>query len=199
MTAVVFAVPSSREGVLRAAGRALVVDDPLSPADAIILPEWAGAAGAIDTADLVRAGIATHVAVIPGAPRLAELELARRGVAYQSETEDLVQMLRALGVHDIEVIQVQATGTGSEGQVVPIWCQQHRIRSVVVVSAPDHGRRLRRVLRRSMDPRATRVFVRSARFSEFDPDRWWTTRDGARSEIVELQKLLLDVVRHPLS
>jgi hypothetical protein len=32
--------------------------------------------------------------------------------------------------------------------------------------------------------------------SSFDPDRWWESRDGVKTEIVELQKLLLDVVLH---
>jgi hypothetical protein len=45
----------------------------------------------------------------------------------------------------------------------------------------------------------TRVMVQPARYSPFDPDRWWETRDGVRTEIVELQKLMLDVVLHPLS
>jgi hypothetical protein len=36
-------------------------------------------------------------------------------------------------------------------------------------------------------------------YSEFDPDRWWQTRDGARIGLVELQKLLLDLARHPIS
>jgi hypothetical protein len=44
-----------------------------------------------------------------------------------------------------------------------------------------------------------RVMVQPARYSIFDPDRWWETRDGVRSEIVELQKLVLEVVLHPLS
>jgi hypothetical protein len=45
----------------------------------------------------------------------------------------------------------------------------------------------------------TRVMVQPARYSVFDPDQWWKTRDGVRSEIVELQKLVLEVVLHPLS
>jgi hypothetical protein len=45
----------------------------------------------------------------------------------------------------------------------------------------------------------TRVTVQPARYSDFDPDGWWETRGGARTEIVELQKLLLDVVLHPMS
>jgi hypothetical protein len=67
----------------------------------------------------------------------------------------------------------------------------------VVVTTSDHTRRLRRVLRRSMDGHATRIAVRAARYSPFDPDRWWETRTGARTGIVELQKLLFDVARHP--
>ena len=50
-----------------------------------------------------------------------------------------------------------------------------------------------------MRGQATRVDVRASRYSRFDPDRWWSTREGARTGIVELQKLLFDVVRHPIS
>ncbi len=32
---------------------------------------------------------------------------------------------------------------------------------------------------------------------EFDPDSWWQTRGGQRTEAVESQKLLIDVLRHP--
>jgi hypothetical protein len=32
-----------------------------------------------------------------------------------------------------------------------------------------------------------------------DPDRWWKTRGGVRTEIIELQKLLLDFTLHPIS
>jgi len=45
----------------------------------------------------------------------------------------------------------------------------------------------------------TRVTAHSARYSEFDPDRWWQSRRGIRTEVAELQKLLLDVVRHPIN
>jgi hypothetical protein len=50
-----------------------------------------------------------------------------------------------------------------------------------------------------MKAHPTRVMVQSARYSSFDPDHWWETRDGIRTEIVEFQKLVLDVVLHPMS
>jgi len=48
-----------------------------------------------------------------------------------------------------------------------------------------------------MEGRGITVIVSSTRYSNFKPDQWWHTRDGARTEIEELQKLLLNVVRHP--
>jgi hypothetical protein len=41
--------------------------------------------------------------------------------------------------------------------------------------------------------------VHTTAFSDFDPERWWETHDGVRTEIQGLEKLLVDVVLHPLS
>jgi hypothetical protein len=97
-----------------------------------------------------------------------------------------------------DVVEIPRTdvGTQGEGQVLPPWCDQHQFRSVVFVAARDHSRRLRRVLDRVMKGHATRVTVQPARYSSFDPDRWWETRVGVRTEIIELQKLVLDAALH---
>jgi hypothetical protein len=67
------------------------------------------------------------------------------------------------------------------------------------VTSTDHSRRLARVLRRSMRGHQTKVVVYPSRYSDFNPDRWWRTRQGLRTGIVESQKLLLDIVLHPTS
>jgi len=67
------------------------------------------------------------------------------------------------------------------------------------VAAKDHSRRLQRVFDRATKGHPTHVTVQAARYSSFDPDRWWETRGGVRTEIIELQKLLLDFVRRPFS
>src|SRR5215469_10408757 len=77
-------------------------------------------------------------------------------------------------------------------RVLPPWCDEHHLRSIVVVAAKDHSRGLQRVLERVMKGHPTRVAVQPARYSSFDPDRWWETRDVVRTEIIELQKLLLE-------
>jgi hypothetical protein len=45
----------------------------------------------------------------------------------------------------------------------------------------------------------TRVMVCSARYSMFNPDQWWESHGGIRTEMEEIEKLLLDIVRHPIS
>jgi hypothetical protein len=45
----------------------------------------------------------------------------------------------------------------------------------------------------------TLVTVRPARYSRFDPDRWWKTRGGVRAGITEFQKLVLEVILHPIA
>ena len=106
--------------------------------------------------------------------------------------------IRSLGIANTEQIP-RVEGTEDEGIVLPAWCEQQQLGSLVVVVSADHSRRLGRVLRRAMKGRRTSITVRRTRYSKFDPDRWWLTRGGVRTEVVELQKLLLDLVRHPLS
>ena len=197
--AAIVAVPSVREPVLRTAGWALVVNEPVVPADIIVVSLTSGGAGALEAADLVQSGIATRVAVFTDPPSGEDHEFIRRGLPYEDASAKQIRQLRWLGVTDI--LQIPRTDDGTEGEthVLPPWCDQHQFRSIVFVTARDHSRRLRRVLDRVMKGHSTRITVRPERYSSFDPDRWWETRDGVRTEIVEFQKLVLDVVLHPMS
>jgi hypothetical protein len=197
--AAIVAVPSIREPVLRTAGWALVVIDPVAPADIIVISSDSGGAGTLEAADLVQSGIATRVAVFADPPSGEDHEFIRRGLPYEDRAARQIRQLRRLGVTDVVQIPGTDAGTEAESQVLPPWCDQHQFRSIVFVASRDHSRRLRRVLDRAMKGHPTRVTVRPARYSIFDPDRWWETRAGVRTEIIELQKLVLDVVLHPMS
>ena len=185
--------------LLRAAGSALVSEDPLAPADIIVVPQWSQEPGAIEAADLVKAGIASRVAVLAEGGNPSTQELIRRGVLPPNNNVWLVSLLRYLGVADVEQIAESANGTENEGDVLPLWCDRHHYHTVVVLSTPDHSRRVKRVLDRSMRGHDTRIIIRYTRYSTYDPSRWWQSRDGTRTEIVEMEKLLLDIVRHPVS
>ena len=193
----IVAVPAVREPVLRAAGWALVVNEPVGVADIIVISLDSGGAGALETADLVKSGIATRVAVFTDPPSGEDLEFIRRGLPYEDESAKQIRQLGWLGVTDVVEIPRTEAGTEGEGQVLPLWCDHHELRSIVFVVGRDHSRRIRRLLDRIMKGHPTRVLVQPARYSSFDPDRWWETRSGIRTEIVEFQKLALDIVLHP--
>lgn len=185
--------------MLRSAGALLVADDAVPPSDIVVVATGADGAGALEAADLVREGAARTVAVFADPPDpVVDREFLRRGAPYEDAGERLVRQLRSLGVADVVVIPRPVAGTEDEGRVLPEWCDRNGFRSVVVVTTADHSRRLRRVLQRVMKGHRSSVTVRAARFSPFDPEHWWETREGARTGIFELQKLALDVVRHPL-
>lgn len=198
IAAAIIAIRPLREPVLRAAGWALVVDQPVGAADVIVLSIDSGGAGALEAADLVHSGVAKQVAVFADPPSSDDKEFIRRGLPYEDMAARQIRQLRALGVTDVVEIS-RVSGTDMEGEALPQWSDEHHFRSIVVVATKDHSRRLRRVLDRGMKGHPTQVTVRAARYSNFDPDRWWETRGGVRIEIVELQKLLLDFVMHPLS
>ena len=197
--AAIAALPSIRDPLFRSAGWALVVSEPVVPADIIIVSLDSGGAGALEAADLVQDGIATRVAVFSDPPSGEDHEFIRRGLPYEDAGARQIRQLRSLGVTDVVQIPRTDVGTEGEGQVLPPWCDQHQFRSIVFVAARDHSRRLRRAVDRVMKGHPTRVTIRPARYSSFDPDRWWETRGGIRTEIIELQKLMLDVVLHPPS
>jgi hypothetical protein len=169
--AAIFAVPFVREPVLRAAGWSLVVDEPVTRADIIVVSLDSGGAGVLEAADLVQNGVATRVAVFSDPLPGEALEFIRRKFPYEEWdwSARQIRQLRWLGVIDVMQIPKSDTGTEEEGRMLPSWCDQHQFRSVVFVVARDHSRRLRRVLNRVMKDHPTRVTVRPARYSSFDP------------------------------
>jgi hypothetical protein len=88
-------------------------------------------------------------------------------------------------------------GTGDEGQMLPQWADEQRLRSIVGVATKDHSRRLWRVLDRAMKGHPMHFTVQAARYSSFDPDRWWETRKGVRTEIAESPETLARLCAAP--
>src|SRR2546423_2682411 len=136
--ATIVGVPFVREPVLRAAGWALVVNEPVAPADIIVVSHDSGGAGALEAADLVQSGIATRVAVFTDPPSGEDHEFIRRGLPYEDAGARQIRQLRSLGVTDIMQIPRTEAGTEGAGQVLPPWCDQHQFRSIVFVAVMGH-------------------------------------------------------------
>jgi hypothetical protein len=197
-TTALMAIPRTRVATFRSLGRALVVNDPVTTADAIVISVDADSAGVLEAADMVRNGISNTVAVFAEPPGTSRLEFQRRGIRYDDDASRALVELESLGVKNPIRIPTPVDGTTAEGRVLSAWVNERGLRSVVMITTADHARRTRRVLRRALKDQQTRVAVRASRYSDFEPDAWWVTRTGIRTEIIELQKLLLDIVTHPL-
>ncbi|MFP5228688.1 MAG: hypothetical protein ACLGXA_13785 [Acidobacteriota bacterium] len=194
------ALPVTRNAALRAAARLLVTPQrSVHSADVIVVAIDAQGAGTLEAADLVHEGIASRVAVFDDPPTASDREFIRRGLPYDDRAAISVTQLHLLGVPNVERVPRYTSGSEQEGLLLPGWCIQRGYRSLVLVTSTDHSRRLARIMRRATRDRGITVVVLASRYSNFDPDRWWTTRYGARTEIIEFEKLLLDVVRHPFS
>ena len=178
----------------------MVADDPVEHPDVIVIAIDSHGAGALETADLVHSGVASRVAVfVDSSDATVETEFLRRGAADEGSTAQLIRQLKSLGIDTVDLVPGDVAGTEDEGPVLAKWCDQQRFHSALVVSTSDHSRRLRRLLRRSMKGHSTAVSVRSARYSAFKPEHWWESHGGTRTEIEEMEKLLFDFFRHPIS
>src|SRR4051812_33285773 len=98
--AAIVAVSSVREPVLRTVGWALVVNEPVAPADIIVISPESGGAGTLEAADLVQSGIATRVAVFADPPSGEDHEFIRRGLPYEDGAARQIRQLSWLGVTD---------------------------------------------------------------------------------------------------
>jgi microcompartment protein CcmK/EutM len=196
-TAVTLCIPASRHALLRSAGWALVAQDVPVKADIVVVSTDSLGAGVLEAVDLVKAGFAARVAIFDRRDTPMQRELMRRGAPYIDLKAFSTAVLRSQGVNDI-VLLPAVVGTADEGTILQQWCAANSIHSLLFVSVMDHSRRTRRVLERSLGSRGVRVMVRYARWSQFDPDSWWQSRNGQRVQIVESEKLLVDIVRHPL-
>ena len=175
----------------------LVAEDPPTRADIVIVSTDSLAAGILEASKLVDAGYASRVALFERSPSALQTELVRRGLPHVDLQATSIDLLHALGITGIELIP-PVVGTIDEGEVLRKWCAAKNIHSVLFVSVADHSRRTRRVLGRALGQHGIAVTVRWARFSQFDPDTWWQSRNGQRVEIMESQKLFVDVLQHPL-
>jgi hypothetical protein len=79
----IVAARSLREPVLRAAGWALVVNEPVASADIIVVSLDSGGAGALEAADLVQSGVSERAAVFMDPPSEEDHEFIRRGLPYE--------------------------------------------------------------------------------------------------------------------
>lgn len=182
-----------RVALLSWVGGQLIQDDPLRPADAIVVLSGGVPARELEAADLYREGIAKLV-LLPHDPESAgTAQLAARGVAMETELALRGRILQSLGVPPsaIVVLEPEIQSTDREAEVVAGYAASHGLSSLVVVTSALHSGRAKFVYRRLRTGQALQVTVRHARTDPNTPTSWWHSRVGLRDGLIEWQKLLL--------
>jgi uncharacterized SAM-binding protein YcdF (DUF218 family) len=162
----------ARHPIMRFVAESWVVDDPAAHADAIVVlgDDNFYADRATHAAELFRQGVAPEVVASgrrlrpsAGVSELIEHDLVERGVP-----KDKILSFS----HD-------ADSTKEEAEAVARLAQEHRWKSLVIVTSNYHARRARYIYQKIL-PAGIAVTVAGGRDGDFDPERWWEKRKSIK-------------------
>lgn len=168
----------ARRPLMRFAADFWVLDEPAVQSDALIVlgDDNYGGDRAFKAAELYRAGMAPVV--------VASGRLLRANV---SVADFMGHDLESFGVSASSIVKLahRAQNTQEEALEVAHLVQSRGWKRIQVVTSNYHARRVRFIYQQVL-PRGVSVRVSGARDSEFDPSRWWETRQGEKLFLSEL-------------
>lgn len=173
-------------------GRVLVVEDPLTSADAIVVLAGARADRWLEAVELRAAGHGEPIVLSRGARESGEAYLERRGIRLPGGADLARAAMVQLGVpaEAIVFLPGAADSTAEEAELVRRLAESSGWRRIIVVTSKQHTRRARFAFRRELRGTGIEPIVRPSRYDEADPAHWWRTRRGVRDTLFEWIKLV---------
>jgi uncharacterized SAM-binding protein YcdF (DUF218 family) len=182
-------------------GRWLIREDPLSSADVIFVLSGAMPPRAEEAAKVFHRGYAPEVWV--SRPENPASQLEALGIRYVGEEEYNREILVHEGVPDAVVHILPDSILNTEQEVREVAREMRRTgkRSVIIVTSPQHTRRVRALWKKLVGGNLTLV-VHAAYEDPFDADHWWrNTRDvfSVARETLGLMNVLASLPVRPHS
>jgi len=171
---------------LRLIGRALVVEDPVAKADAIVVVAGGTPSREDAAAALFREGLAPDVVLSnPLTPdRVRQLiTMGARRLDYQGESR-LVLEQRGVPAQAIVALPQPVKTTEAELKVVGELARSRGWRRVILVTSPQHSRRVKLVWSRQA-PTDIQSIVRVAQDDDSLDGDWWRQRRAAEAVLHE--------------
>ena len=169
---------AARHPLLRFAGEFWVVDEPSAPSDVLIVLGDDNYSGdrAFHAAELYREGVAPLV--------VASGRMLRQNVSMADVME---HDLQSFGVPATAIVKLshRAGNTRDEAVEAARLVQARGWKRVLVVTSNYHARRARFIYAKILPSKVT-LRVAGARDSEFDPLRWWESRQGQKLFLTEV-------------
>ena len=171
---------------LRLIGRALVVEDPIAKADAIVVVAGGTPSREDAAAALFREGLASNVVLSnPFTPdRVRDLiTMGVRRFDYQGEARVVLEH-RGVPAEAIVALPQSVKTTEAELKVVGELARSRGWRRVILVTSPQHSRRVKLAWSRQA-PADIQSIVRVAQDDEFLDGDWWRQRRAAEAVLHE--------------
>ena len=184
----------------RGAGRWLFREDPLAHADAIVVLSGGLPFRAEGAADVYQQGYAPLVWITkPDGP---QEELAELGVTYIGEEEYNRQAIVHRGAPEAAVQILPGVIIDTQQEIEEISAAMRRTgkRTVIIVTSPEHTRRVRALWQKLAGGNDLTLIVRGAAEDPVDLDHWWqNTRDtfSVLREYLGLMNVWLGLPVHP--
>jgi uncharacterized SAM-binding protein YcdF (DUF218 family) len=172
------------------AGHYLIVDDPLQPADAIIVLDG-GAERWLEGVELYREKVAPQIVLSPGMDRPAETRVRQMGIRYPVRVELAQDAMVQLGVPPsaIYILPKPVDNTADEASETKAAAVSRGWKHLVVVTSKYHTRRTLFAFQREFRGTGIHIQVHGSRYDRVTPDGWWRSRSDLRYVVSELQKL----------
>ncbi|MGA9882771.1 MAG: YdcF family protein [Candidatus Acidiferrales bacterium] len=173
----------------RGAGRWLIRENALRPADVIVVLSGAMPERAEEAARIFHLGYAHEVWLTH--PISPARQLAAMGINYAGEDDYNREVLIHEGVPAADISVLAGTIVDTEQEIGEIAPEMRRdgMTTAIIVTSPPHTRRVR-VLWRKLAPRNLHLIVRAAYEDPFDADHWWRDTHDALSVTREMLGLL---------
>jgi uncharacterized SAM-binding protein YcdF (DUF218 family) len=174
-----------------AAGRFLVVGDPPSPADAIVVLAGSYPDRILEAVELYKQGLAPRILICrdpdtTGFRRVTELGL---DVPRPYDINHMVAERLGVPPNAVEVLGRAADSTYAEAEVVLREALRRGYHTLIIVTSKYHTRRAGEIYR-FLAAGQVNIIVCPARDDDFQTEHWWRDRITTRRLIIEYQKWL---------
>ena len=175
----------------------LVVEDPLKPAQAIVVLSGRMPERAIEAARIYQQNLAPQVWVSQGLSPAAQLD--QMHIAYLGEDFYNQKVLMAMRVPADAIHILDEPTANTEEEVDAIVRELHRqdAHSVIVVTSKPHTRRVRYIWKRRIGSNPS-LIVRYVSDDSFDAAHWWRKTQDALDVVREVLGMANAVAGFPL-
>ena len=180
-----------RGAILAQMGRALVTEDPLREADAIVILMGSIPDRVVHGADLYQAGYADTFVMVDMLEFDDYAVVGERGLVIPRTVEISKDVALQLGVpeEDIVLLGYGADSTYDEAVAVQGYVEAEGKETVIVVTSRYHSSRSKKTFERVLG-KDVEVISSPSPYDPFDPEGWWKDRAQARAVFLEYQKFV---------